>query len=458
MRKVTTVAALLGLLGAGLAGSVTASAAGRHGDAGPRLLPRGGRISSIARPEASSARIRSARPGVSTCTTPGSANYKANCNSTGRPTNETTIANNGTTFVAGSNDYNSYNGNADLGYYWSTDAKTWNDAGPLDLYPNASLNAAGDPGLAIDAAGNVYYSNIFFSYTDCTVGGVELSRYDAVAGTWSYYQIAANSDNAFQDKPAVAQDGTRVWVSWTEYGSCSGVDVPSPIKVAVFAAGGSSGPPKKILSVPGSTYSQGSSMIPDGHGGFFITWEEFPSPSATVGSIKLAHFKKGIGWNTPSTISPPGFQDLPSPLPGGYVFRDNSFPWIALLAGKPRVVWASYDTGVGRVYLWQNGQVSTVSDSGGDQFFSSVFADGSKLEISWSQTMSSNQSYDQYLSDGGVVSKISTASSFPNKDTFFGGSFIGDYNTTTGLNGAAHPVWTDIRGPTYAQNTMVYAA
>jgi len=72
--------------------------------------------------------------------------------------------------------------------------------------------------------------------------------------------------------------------------------------------------------------------------------------------------------------------------------------------------------------------------------------------------MSSNQSYDQYLSDGGVVSKISTASSFPNKDTFFGGSFIGDYNTTTGLNGAAHPVWTDIRGPTYAQNTMVYAA
>jgi hypothetical protein len=390
----------------------------------------------------------------------------ADCATTGRPVNETSIGYT-RTYVAGANDYNSYNGNADLGYYTSGDAKTWTDGGPLHLFPDGTNHAAGDPGVAIDGTLNVYYSGIFFDYFDCNVGGVELARYDSTAGTWSYYQIQKNSDTQFQDKPAIMFDGQRVFVSWTKYGSCTGVGVTSPIYVAVFPGGGSSVPPIAKLKVPGSTYSQGSAMAPDNAGGFWITWEEFPSPDATVGKIMLAHWKMGGGWQTPTTISPPGFTDLPSPLPG-FAFRDNSFPAIALAlqhgAWRPIVAWCSNDTGVGRAYLYSERTVTMLSDSGDDQFFPSIgWAVTIGIQVSWSQTNRAAGTFDQYLSNNGAVSKISTASSNPSQDTFFGGTFIGDYSGMAAVGQTSiHPIWTDLRrnDPQYggkAQDAMVYA-
>lgn len=420
-------------------------------------LGRGGRISTLARPVARGMALRGHAAPSTTCSTPGGGNYKADCNTTGRATNETAIAYNGTTYVAGANDYNSYNGQADFGYYTSTDAKTWTDNGPLDLFPQDPNHAAGDPGLAIDAAGVVYYSGISFSYIDCNFGGVELARRDPSSGAWTYYQIAANSDGEFQDKPAIMQDERHVYVSWTRYGSCTGIGVPSPIKVAVFANGATSGPPLKVVSVPGSLYSQGSAMVSDGDGGFWITWEEFSDPFDTNGEIKLAHWRSGAGWFGSKTISPVGFTDIPSPLPG-FLFRDNSFPMISLSEKKPKVVWTSYDTGVGRAYLWSNGTVTKVSDTGGDQFFPAIGTDANGvLAISYSQTDQSNSSYDRYLVQGGPATKVSTASSFPNSDAFFGGAFIGDYESITVGGTTAHPIWTDIRAANYFQDAMVYA-
>src|SRR5437870_6389248 len=159
--------------------------------AGPRsaaaLIARGGHVSAVARAGARGTSVRGLSP-LTTCMTPGSGDYQADCNSAGRPVNETTIANNGTKFLAGANDYNSYNGNADLGYYTSTDAKTWTDNGPLDLFAQGPNHAAGDPGLAIDGAGVVYYSGIYFDYFDCNIGGLELARRDPATGTWAYTQ------------------------------------------------------------------------------------------------------------------------------------------------------------------------------------------------------------------------------------------------------------------------------
>jgi hypothetical protein len=390
------------------------------------------------------------------CSTPGSGNYKVNCHGTGRPVNETWIATNGSMFVAGANDYNSYNGQGQNGYYWSTDAKTWNDAGPIDVFPHNTNNGAGDPGLAIDSSGVVYYSSLFFNFHNCNVGGMELLRRNPSTGTWTFTQIAANSRAQFQDKPAIAIDGSHVWESWTQFGSCTGVNVPSPIKVAVFPTGATSVAPSAILSVPGSTFSQGSSIQADGSGGFWIAWEEFPSPSAMVGSIKLAHFSGG-SWNTPATISPASFKDLPSPLPG-FSFRDNSFPALAVVNGSPRVVWTSYDTGVGRAYLWSGSTATPVDNTGGSQFFPSISPSGRGANIAFSQVNAGTSSYDQWLVSGGTASKVTTASSFPNQDKFFNGGFIGDYNGLVG----AHPIWTDIRGPdpnfaTFEMDGMVSA-
>jgi hypothetical protein len=443
------------VLGAALIGGVASASAGRA-----RPIARGGHVSGVARPEARlSGRLIHA--GRTSCTQPGSTNYMADCNSQGYPVNETWIALNGNGLVAGANDYNSYNGNADLGYYTSPDGKTWTDNGPLDLFPQGTNHAAGDPGLAADLQGVVYYSSIYFDYFDCSIGGVELARRDPSTGTWSYYQIRGNSDSEFQDKPAVAVDRRHVYVSWTRYGSCSGVGVTSPIKIAVFPLGSNSGPPIGVLSVPGSTYSQGSAIVTDKHGGLWVAWEEFPAAGGN-GSIWLAHWRgPSAGWASPFKITDSNFKDLPSPLPG-FAFRDNSFPAIAIHNGAPNVVWCSYDTGKGRCYWWVAGAYVALSDTGGDQFFPSIVVDtAAQFSFSWSQTNQANQSFDQFERIGGNVTKISTASSFPNQDQFFGGAFIGDYNGIARIGTVAHPIWTDLRRNDplggKAQDAMVYS-
>jgi hypothetical protein len=429
-----------------------------------RLLQRGGRVSGVARPEAYG-RTRPSRPLATICTTPGAGNYQADCQTQGRAVNETWIATNNGTYVAGANDYNSYNGNADFGYYTSTDAKTWTDNGPLHLFPDGTNHAAGDPGLAIDPQNVVYYSGIFFDYADCTIGGVELARKDPGTGDWSYYQILANSNTQFQDKPAVAIDNQHVFVSWTKHNSCTGVGVTAPIYIAVFPLGPTSVPPIAKLKVPGSTYSSGSSLASDGAGGFWITWEEFPGNSLP-GQIMLAHWRQGHGWGPPVQISSAGFQDLPSPLPG-FAFRDNSFPVLAMALQqghlKPVVAWCSADSGrPGRTFLYSGGTATVLSNSGDDQFFPSIGVSGTNIMVSWSQTNRAAATFDQYLYNGGTVSKISTASSFPNQDLFFGGAFIGDYNGMAVSSTFVHPIWTDLRRNDQqyggkAQDAMVYS-
>ncbi|HYV01995.1 MAG TPA: hypothetical protein VEM93_06625 [Actinomycetota bacterium] len=392
---------------------------------------------------------------------PGAGNYLADCNSSTRPTNETSIASNGSVYVAGANDYNSYNGNADLGFYWSMDAKTWHDNGPLDLFAQGTNHAAGDPGLAIDGANVAYYSSIYFDYFDCVIGGVELSRRDPATGAWANTEIKTNTSNAFQDKPAIAQDEAHVFVSWDEYLGCFGSSGMSKTRVAVFDGGPVPTPVVAMLTVPGTTNSAGSALAPDGSGGgFFLALEDF-APAGS--SIKLYHYGLETGWSDPQVISPPTFTDLPSPLPG-FAFRDNSFPMLTVVGGQPKVVWSSHDTGVGRTYLWSNGSVSMVSNSGGDQFFPSIAASSTgQLAISWSQTNQANQTYDQYLSvGGGAASKISNYPSKPNQDCIFAGTFIGDYNSTVVVGETAHPIWTQVTRPATAcvgkaQDALVYA-
>ena len=427
----------------------------------PRSINPGPRLSGVVEQANVSFSTSSLVPLPTTCSTPGSTNYRTDCHSSGRAVNETWITKDASgTLYAGANDYNSYNGDSQAGFYWSSDGITWNDTGPIDVFPHDPSNAAGDPGLAVGGDGAVYYSTIFFNRIDDSVGGVELMRRNPRTRTWSYIQIAANSSGNFQDKPAISADSSQVVVSWTHFGASP------PIEVAVFSTSPFTGR-FKILSVPGSTSSQGSTIAADGKGGFWVAWEEFASGP----SIMLAHWD-GKRWNTPKTISPAGFTDLPSPLPG-FQFRDNSFPALTLVNGKPRVVWTSYDSGTGRAYLWSAtsaghavvGSLSTVANSGGDQFFPAVAPDGSAgVDVSFSQVNAAGTGYNQFLVDvrpGGrptAPSQVSTATSFPNSDNFFFGFFIGDYNGLVVSKKDPHPIWTDIRGPAYQMEAMVYTA
>jgi hypothetical protein len=450
VRLLIGVAMVLVVLSATAAFATAPGAAGSRG-AGVgsfrEQLIRQGRVSGVVRPEASGALQGLGRAPLASCTAPGGTNYMTDCNSQGRPVNETAIATNGSMWVAGANDYNSYNGHAQLGYYWSSNGRTWNDAGPLDFYPHDADNGAGDPGVAIDANGVVYYSNIFFSYTDLTVGGVELARRDPVSGAWSYYQIADNTENTFQDKPAEVLSGPHLYLCWTFFGS------GSTIQVAQFNQGPNATKPKKVFEVPGTGNSQGCSLAADGHGGFWIAWEEGQS-------IRIGHWLRGF-WSSLKRVSPTGFRDLPSPLPG-FQFRTDSFPSITTVHSSPYVVWASYDSGAGRTYLYAHGTVTPVSDTGGDQFFASIGSSTAGYAISWSQT-GPQESYSQYMWFNGVVSRISTGRSKPNKDCIFSprGAFIGDYNSTIMSGATPMPIWTDMRRRSQAcdgraEDAMVY--
>ena len=163
MRKLGVVVSVF-VLGAALVGGVASASAGKS----PRPIARGGHVSGVARPEARLAgRIHGGR---ASCTTPGSTNYRADCNSQGYPVNETWLALNGTGLVGGANDYNSYNGNADLGYYTSPDGKTWTDNGPLDLFPEGTNHAAGDPGLLVRATSGTRAASLCSSPSHGTSG------------------------------------------------------------------------------------------------------------------------------------------------------------------------------------------------------------------------------------------------------------------------------------------------
>jgi hypothetical protein len=447
------------------------AASGQQRDDSPTPIARGWRVSGVTHQAASQAGL-AASPAVA-CSRPGGGNYLTNCHGSGRPVNETWVirAPSGT-YYAGANDYNSYNGQGQNGFYWSGNGTSWSDAGPIDVFPHNANNGGGDPGIAADSSGVVYYSSLFFNFNRCNVGGVELIRgtrnSDGSVSWLGYYQIAANSRSQFQDKPAITVSGSNVFESWTQFGSCSGVNVTSPIKVARFATGANNNAPQETLNVPGSQFSQGSAITPDGSGGFYLAWEEFPSATATIGSIKLAHWNGGT-WTSYGSISPSTFEDMPSPL-SGFSFRDNSFPAIADSAGTVYVTWCAFDsskdpshgaqTQKARCYLdtaanTASASLTKLSDRGGHQFFPAIAADGSGgVYVSYSQENlnadgSSAGSYDAWLvhNAAGTPVKKSTASSQPSQDKFFSGQFIGDYSGIVVDGAGGHPYWTDIRGP-----------
>jgi hypothetical protein len=296
LRLIAAVA--LGLLAAVLAGGYTVSRK-LQSDSNPRapsLIRRGPHVSAALQPVAFARLPKKARPArseVVSCDRPGGTNHVANCKGLGRPAVEPWIVTHAPFVYAAAGDYNSWDGQAGLGFYLSRDGRTWFDGGPLDLFPHDDTRtASGDPQLAVDSAGVVYYSSVRFNFARCTIGGVELGRRDPMTARWRVTQIAANSKTALQDRPALAVDVHSVYFAWTQFDSCEGEDGPSLLEVALLPTGSAPVKPTNVLQVPGSRFSQGAAIAADGDSGFWLAWEEFPDASASNGWIELAHWSR----------------------------------------------------------------------------------------------------------------------------------------------------------------------
>jgi hypothetical protein len=292
----------------------------------------------------------------------GAGNIAANQDTAAAPQNETAIAvdpNNPSRIVGGANDYAprtwtcfvgatpcSALGDAYSGTYYSNDGgHTWaaNSSDPQHLgtlipgvtrLAGGQYDAGGDPALAFDSKGNVYYAGLGFNRTSPpnTVAVNKGTFNQSGVLTWAAptFINQTTSPSTLNDKEWIAADRhngsrfqDRVYVSWTRYifNPQNGAYVQSPIAFSYSADGGKTFSSPQLIS-GNVLYSQGSRPVVGYDGTVYVFWD---------GSTRLAQFGStymvkstdgGVTWSKPVTVST--LADI-RPL-SDTAFRVNSFP------------------------------------------------------------------------------------------------------------------------------------
>jgi len=298
------------------------------------------------------------------------------------PQNETAITvdpNNPRRIVGGLNDYVTTTwtctlgglpcsavGDGYSGTYFSNDGGlTWCCASKLDgsslgtLIPGVThltggqYDAAGDPAVAFDSRGNVYYSGLGFDRTaPPNTVAVNKGTFDSQGNlTWAppTFVNQTNSPSTLNDKEWIVVDANpaspfrdRVYVTWTRFifNPANGHYIQSPITVAFSADGGHTfGSPQLIAG--NVLYSQGSRPIVGPDGTIYVFWDG-STRLATFDSIWMVKSKDGgVTWSKPIAIS-----QLVDIIPvANTLFRNNSYPAAAAAPnGDLYVTWSSLIT------------------------------------------------------------------------------------------------------------------
>jgi hypothetical protein len=285
-----------------------------------------------------------------------------NQDTAGAPQNETAIAvdpNNPNRVVAGANDYAPRAWSCDVsgtpcsalgdgysGTYYSNDGgQTWccTNSDPAHLgtlipgvtrLAGGQYDAGGDPSVAFDSQGNVYYAGLGFNRTSApNTVAVNKGTFDG-SGKLSWgaptFIDQTTAPSILNDKEWLAADShasspydDRVYVSFTRYvfNPRTGAYVQSPIFLAHSSDGGAT------FSTPANIsgnvlYSQGSRPIVGYDGTLYVIFE---------GATRLATFDSqwivkstdgGATWSKPTKIA--DVMDIIPPA--NTVFRVNSFP------------------------------------------------------------------------------------------------------------------------------------
>jgi hypothetical protein len=278
------------------------------------------------------------------------------------PQNETAIAvdpNNPNRVVAAANDYVARTWACDIngtpcsalgdgysGTYYSNDGgTTWcctsSDPSHLGtLIPGVTrltggqYDAGGDPSLAFDSRGNVFYAGLGFNRTSApNTVAVNKGTFDGSGTlTWGLptFINATTSPAILNDKEWIAADWhvsspyrDRVYVSWTRYifNPTKGTYVQSPIFFAYSTDGGLTFSDPQAIS--GNVhYSQGSRPVVGYDGTVYVFWDG----STRLASLDSTYVAKstdgGVTFSKPVAVST--LADVISPK--DTVFRDDSFP------------------------------------------------------------------------------------------------------------------------------------
>jgi hypothetical protein len=283
------------------------------------------------------------------------------------PQNETAIAvdpNDPNRIVAAANDYVSRTwtctvndtpcsalGDAYSGTYFSNDGgQTWcctaTDPDHLGtLIPGVEhltggpYDAGGDPAVAWDSQGHVYYAGLGFDRTSAP-NTVTVSRGTFSGGnlTWSSptFINPTTSPAVLNDKEWIAVDHSssspfldRVYVTWTRYlfNAANGRYLQSPIFFASSSDGGVTFTAPK--SIAGNVlYGQGSRPVVGPDGTLYVFWDGATRLASLNSTYVVKSTDGGATWSKPVAIS----QLTDMMQLSDSVFRVNSFP---AAAGAP---------------------------------------------------------------------------------------------------------------------------
>jgi hypothetical protein len=305
------------------------------------------------------------------------------------PQNETAIAvdpNNANRIVAGANDYVSRTwscsiggtpcsalGDAYSGAYFSNDGgQTWcctaTDPDHLGtLIPGVEhltggpYDAGGDPAVAWDTHGHVYYAGLGFNRTSAP-STVTVSRGTFDGGgalSWSAptFINPTTSPSTLNDKEWIAVDQNvsspfrdRIYVSWTRFlfNAHSGNYTQSPIFFASSSDGGDTF--TKPTAISGKVlYDQGSRPVVGPDGSLYVFWDGAARLSSLDSTYVVKSTDGGATWSSPVQIST--LNEI-GPLRNAS-FRVNSFPAAAAAPnGDLYATWTTDTAPVGSVAVW----------------------------------------------------------------------------------------------------------
>jgi len=289
-------------------------------------------------------------------------NITVNHDTAGGPQNETAIAvdpNNANRVVASANDYVARTWACTIsgtpcsaladgysGTYFSNDGgQTWcctsSDPAHLGtLVPGVTrltggqYDAGGDPALAFDSRGNVYYAGLGFNRESApNTVAVNKGTFNG-SGQLSWgpptFIGQTTAPSVFNDKEWIGADPvsgtvyvTGVYVSWTRYifSASTGAYVQSPIAFVYSTDGGAHFSAPQLIS-GNVLYSQGSRVVVGYDGTVYVFWDGSTRLAALDSTYMAKSTDGGVTWSKPIAIAP--LQEIISPA--NTVFRVNSFP------------------------------------------------------------------------------------------------------------------------------------
>jgi hypothetical protein len=195
-------------------------------------------------------------------------------------------------------------------------------------------DAGGDPSVAFDSQGNVFYAGLGFNRTSPpNTVAVNKGTFDGSGNlTWGppTFINPTTSPSTLNDKEWIAVDShagspfqDRVYVTWTRYifSAGTGAYVQSPISFVSSSDGGVTFTTPKLIS-GNVLYGQGSRPVVAPNGDLYVFWDGSTRRESLDSTYMVKSTDGGATWSKPLSVST--LADIPGIR--STAFRVNSFP------------------------------------------------------------------------------------------------------------------------------------